>query len=178
MRLCVSSTPECSGLNPCIECFDIIRTRVLPKAMAATGGPYTDPEWGPPLIHNFVPAWREIILQIGPQLQPTLNAPPAPPPQVDKKPSDKDLASAADQVEEASEEIAAKEAPDPTTEDPEQDGYPIPPERMAEYMRQIRSPKTEAETPVSPTPPAALTKQTPSPEAGSAPAEGSSSSNP
>lgn len=133
MHLCLSGNPYCSGINPCPKCFATVRIRILSRAMATVGGPFTDPDWAPLLPQAVLDCWRAELVALGPQLQQTLTTPPQP------EAAGEDLASAANQTEEQTEQTPEHVAtPDPATEDPEQLGYPIPPENMAAHLAQIR----------------------------------------
>lgn len=76
-HLCLSGNPDCSGCSPCAACFEFVRVRVLPHAMASVGGPFTDPHWAPPFIHAFGKVWGHLVhAEVVPALQqkPTINA--------------------------------------------------------------------------------------------------------
>jgi hypothetical protein len=60
-RFCISNTPNCSGLQPCAQCWNIIRTVVVPRTMAQVGGPLTERGSAIPalFIAAFMKAWGE-----------------------------------------------------------------------------------------------------------------------
>ena len=78
MRVCASSSPDCSGVIPCEECFEYLRAKVLPRTMFLAGEPFTSNAlWAEFFMRSFAQAMHESVTEIraeAPLLEPSPEA--------------------------------------------------------------------------------------------------------
>ena len=77
MHLCLSGNPNCSGINPCPDCFEAVKQRIIVKSMIMVGGPFLDRNSNLPgaFLNGIMVAWTEFLgeISITTRPNPTLN---------------------------------------------------------------------------------------------------------
>lgn len=147
MHLCLSANPDCSCLCPCTACFDVVITRTLPRAMVATGGPFTDPSWAEGFMQAFFESWRATFQECGPHFKATQPSVVGPRPATETPTLNAQEETIGAQERAELEKAAKQTLPDGTPvhvveDQPTGQGYDIDEGRMAEYMRLMQREKT------------------------------------
>jgi len=79
-RMCITNSPECSGLNPCAPCHTWIMVRVLPAAMRAAGFA-KNKEQAALFFKIYRESWKQMLSSPlpSPEEFPVPPTPPSPP---------------------------------------------------------------------------------------------------
>src|SRR5262249_48900876 len=123
VRLCLTGTAACTGANPCPGCFQLVLQRIVPRAMARAGGPFSerDSPWPEAFLRGFIGAWQENLVDVAKAIEAALASQPSVDPESD--------ARARAQTEALPDEGQEEQGP----------GYQVDADRMQDYVAMARN---------------------------------------